>query len=103
VLLVADLPPYASTIAGAMAPVLTALLFIPVRRLARKLEGSHKDTIEGQQEIRLEQAETNKRLAEAEALIRGDLKNGIKASLDKIDAKVTEVNKRQGQSQAENK
>jgi hypothetical protein len=68
---------YASTLAGAVAPILTALLFIPVRMLIRKVEANHEVTRKEAEQLRV-------RLAEAEATIRGDLRNGIKKSLDQV-------------------
>jgi hypothetical protein len=93
------LPTYATTIAGAMLPVLMAALgtFMKLyfRRLEKQWKLGHKESLEGQKEI-------TERLSEAEALIRGDLKNGVKAKLDSIDEKVTKVTERQGQSTAQN-
>ncbi|HEX3561815.1 MAG TPA: hypothetical protein VHU24_03165 [Solirubrobacterales bacterium] len=70
-----------NTLAGAIAPILTALLFIPVRRLFGKLEENHEVT-------KREAAELRVKLAEAEGAIRGDLKDGISTRLETIDSKL---------------
>lgn len=96
----AELPTYATTIAGAVLPVLlamvTALFKLWMRKLEKKWELGHKETVEGQDEIKL-------KLAEAEGALRGDLKNGIKDKLDSIEEKVTNVTERQGQTVEQNK
>lgn len=95
----AALPTYATTVAGALLPVLMAAIgaFMKLyfRRLEKQWKLGHKETVEGQELI-------TQRLKEAEALIRGDLKNGVKAKLDSIDEKVTKVTERQGRSIQEN-
>jgi len=73
-----------NTLAGAIAPVLTALLFIPVRRILRKAEANHEVTVKEAEELRT-------RLAEAEGAIRGDLANGVKATVDRVETKVDQV------------
>lgn len=92
-------PTYATTVAGALLPVLVAGLGIFMKLYFRKLEKQwdlgHEETQSGQEEIKL-------RLAEAEAVLRGDLKNGIKAKLDSIDEKVTKVTERQSQTPQQN-
>lgn len=95
----AALPTYATTIAGALLPVIVAALgaFMKLyfRRLEKQWKLGHKETVQGQELI-------TQRLKEAEALIRGDLKNGVKAKLDSIDEKVTKVTERQGQTVEQN-
>jgi hypothetical protein len=73
-----------NTLAGAIAPILTALLFIPVRKIIRSAEANHDVT-------KAEAADLRTKLREAEAAIRGDLKNGVKATVDRVEAKVDQV------------
>ena len=93
------LPTYATTIAGAILPILlamvTALFKLWLRRLEKKWELGHEETLKGQ-------AKTMARLAEAEGALRGDLKNGVKQKLDSIDEKVTKVTERQNQTAEQN-
>lgn len=81
----AVLPTYATTIAGALLPVLVAAAgaFIKLwfRRLEKQWELGHKETLEGQSKVLI-------KLAEAEGALRGDLKNGVKDKLDVIEEKV---------------
>lgn len=73
-----------NTLAGAIAPILTALLFIPVRKIIRSAEANHDVT-------KAEAADLRTKLREAEAAIRGDLKNGVKAAVDRVETKVDQV------------
>lgn len=95
----AAIPTYATTIAGALLPVLVAALGAFMKLYFRKLEKQwklgHEETVKGQEKI-------TARLKEAEALIRGDLKNGVKAKLDTIAEEVTKVNQRQTQTAGQN-
>lgn len=60
--------------------------------LRKILLRQHVDTLAGQAEIKETQTagevKLEKRIAEAEALIRGDLENGIKTKLETIDNKI---------------
>lgn len=86
----AVLPTYATTIAGALLPVLVAvfgaLTKLYFQRLEKRWELGHKETLEGQNEVLL-------KLAEAEGALRGDLKNGVKDKLDVIEKKVDTAKK----------
>lgn len=74
-----------TSLVGALAPVLTALLFIPVRILMKRLERNHDLA-------RAEGDDLRVRLGEAEGAIRGDLKDGLKNTSDRIEAKVDAQN-----------
>lgn len=75
----------ANSIAGVVILLLPLLVAAGFRYLIRRLE-SGQAVIESK--IGTSHEATRVRLAEAEAVIRGDLKNGVKATVDRIEAKV---------------
>ncbi len=99
-----EIPSYAHTLSGAFLPVLVVFVGGVLTLLLKKLEKTwkigHEETQNGQSKI---VKELEKRLAEAEGALRGDLKNGIKTQLDTIASQVGKVNERQGQTTEQNK
>lgn len=82
---------WSNTIAGAVAPIITALLFIPVRMLYRRVEKVLDQAKANHDLTATEVGALQTKLAEAEAAIRGDLANGVKATADRIESKVDQV------------
>jgi hypothetical protein len=72
---------WASSVVGVVGPVLTALITIPIYVIIKRLEANHDVTKE-------EGDQTRSRLKEAEGVIRGDLANGLKASIDSVNDKI---------------
>lgn len=82
---------WSNTIAGAVAPIITALLFIPVRMLYRRVEKVLDQAKANHDLTATEVADLKVKLAEAEGAIRGDLKNGVKATLERVETKVEQL------------
>jgi uncharacterized protein YoxC len=82
---------WSNTIAGAVAPIITALLFIPVRMLYRRVEKVLDQAKKNHDLTADEVGSLKKELAEAKAAIRGDLANGVKATLDRVETKVEQL------------
>lgn len=68
----------AGTVAGVLAVLVPALVGLILSKI---LKAQHIDTKEGQ-------AALEQRVIEAEALIRGDIKNGVKEKLESIDSRI---------------
>jgi hypothetical protein len=75
----------ASSVAGVVILLLPLLVGAGLRYLIRRLEAGQAAV---KTSVSVNHVATQLRLAEAEALIRGDLKNGIKTTVDRIEAKV---------------
>lgn len=72
----------------AFLPVFSAIAVLVVKKYGNRIEGKVEDAKEIGTENKELSKELKRKLTEAEALIRGDIKNGVKTRLDSIDEKL---------------